>query len=164
MLRAALVGALVSAAQAGYLPVVGPSPIRFAPARSFTNEAIALPAAEIAAIAAPSAQAVDAAAVVTTGLPATNHAAGGSYPVATATLPTQIPTVDAAALSTNVVEVVTAADPIVSSQVLLRYFSRRNLGTNGPISSATSIGAAIGFTLPPPGAPTPSSKATFSTP
>lgn len=129
----------VSAAP-GYLPVVGPVPLRFRPAAHSETNLLIMPLPPpdptpdfpLSTPSTPSAPpATPAPAPSTASLPATNTPAG--------------PDADAA-----------ATEPKISTQMLLRYFSR---STNG---AAGGIIAPVDF-APPAAAVPPSSTATYST-
>ncbi len=128
-------GFLVSGqANVGYLPTVGPAPLRFRPDY---KAAIHIVATHTAEVAQPSA------------------------PVLPVTVPTPILTPAVAEPTPAVAQPVATVEPsrpdgVVSPQMLLKYFGR---GTN----AEATAGAPLGFT-PPRQVEPPSSKASYSTP
>lgn len=119
---------------AGYLPTVGPSPLRFRPAFKPNTNIVVLPIPIQPVVAPPPAEKVEK--------------------VSSPTLPALEP-IPAIAQTNAVVE--PPRPDVVSPQMLLKYF---NKPTNG---NAAGVSAPLDFTPPRPVEP-PSSKASYSTP
>ncbi|GEM_PF-1775612 len=124
----------------GYLPSVGPAPLRFrAPAPPPSTNAVALPM--------PANPVPDPAPLATNSAKLPDVPASSSAPVPVVMAATNQP----AAIGGSSVD-----EPIVSPQMLLKYFAK---STNGV---TTGVIAPIGFT-PPRATELPSSKASYST-
>jgi len=135
----------VSAAP-GYLPAVGPAALRFRPAApSGTNLVrMALPPPDVAPT------------ILST--PSTNTAADTEVKPATAAAPPASAALILAATNTPPQQEAApfGSEPLISPQMLLKYFNR---STNG---AGSGIIAPVDF-APPPAAPARSSTATYST-
>jgi hypothetical protein len=131
-------------ASAGYLPVVGPVPLRF--------RQPALPATNLVRMTLPPPETEPATASIPDNAEAKKTAPAPNPPPA-APPPAASPTV-----ATNPAEpaATPASEPMISPQMLMKYFNRSTNGVSGGIL------APVDFAPPAPAKP-PSSTATYST-
>lgn len=134
--------AALASADTGYLPRVGPAPLRFQSVPKPATNHYLLPPRE----PVPEPQPVAAKSEVKPPAPAVTASAPGE----TTVISSQIP-----ASATEPDPVPGRSEDVISPQMLLRYFSKSTNGTS------TSIVAPIQFT--PPKTETPPSKASFTT-
>jgi len=137
-------------AASGYLPAVGPVPLRFRPAAQPATNLVFIPLPP----PDPPSPPPDASSAPPAPPAATNTEAKQTPPVIPPSSPGPTNTVASGPASPN--DAASGSAPLISPQMLLRYFNR---ATNG---AAAGIIAPVDFAPPAPATP-PSSTATYST-